>query len=248
MLSAKDSDAHGLNRGLLEEQLADLQAEMLRAVQELMPIVPEGREHDDWVDFKRGRDLPIGHRSSWEWAYDRIVDERINDAKKAERQARKQSPYGGLLGRADYDVSSLIGITTPETRGLYRVVASQHEIAQVNSLRGRVEAGRAEVRALDQERRLAEETFDATRQPEGFSLALQVLSVLAALGMGVPVVIMAFVPYSLPWPGRAAVVVLFFAGVFLLLRFLFAYAAYLRGKRSTLPTTVLGLADLRRSE
>jgi hypothetical protein len=248
VLIAKDSDADDLNQGVLEEQLADLQAEVLRAVQELAPIVPEGMEHDEWVGFKRGRDLPVGHRSVWEWVYDRIVDERIEAAKEAERNARKQSRYGGLLGGGDYDVNSLIGLTSPEVRGLRGLVASQHEIAQVNSIRGQVETARAEVRALDQERRLAEETFDATRQPEGFSLALQVLSILAALGMGVPVGIMAFVPFSLPWPARGVVVVVFFTGVLLLLRFLFAYAAYLRGKTSALPATVLGLLDPRRTD
>lgn len=248
VLAAKDSDGEDLNRALLEEQLAQVQAEMLRAAQELVPIVPEGKEHDDWVDFKRGKNLMIGHRSMWAWAYDRIVDERIKAAKNAEREARKQSRYGRLFDGFDYDASSIIGFTTPEVRGIHRVVASQHEIAQVNVIRGRVEAARAEVRALEQERRLAEETFDATRQPEGFSLALRVLSVLAAFGMGVPVVIMAFVPYTLPWPARAGVVIIFFTGVLILLRFLFAYAAYLRGVRSALPRTVLGLLDPRRSE
>lgn len=81
-----------------------------------------------------------------------------------------------------------------------------------------------------QEHRLAEETFEATRQPEGFTLALQVLSALSVLGMGIPVTLMPSFPViTMPWCGRAAVAVVFFLGVYLLLRFLFVYASYLRG-------------------
>lgn len=246
VLAAKDSDADHLNHALLDEQLGELQAEFLAAVQALLPIVPEGKDHAEWLEFKRGRDFVIGHRNLWEWVYDRIVDERVEAATAAEREARKKSPFGNLLSDYKYDTSSIARLISPEVRGLRGVVSSQHEIAQVNVLRGRVESARAEVRALDQERRLAEETFDATRQPEGFSLALQVLSILAALGMGVPVIAMVFVPYTLPWLARVGVVVVFFVGVLLLLRFLFAYASYLRGARPALPATVVGLLDPRR--
>ena len=243
-LTAKDTDASDLNRELLEDQFSALQDEFLLAVHNLLPVVPEGRDHDEWLDFRKGNNFPVGHRAMWKWTYDQIVEDRIESAKKAERKSRKNVPYGGLFG-PDYDVSSIYGLSSPEVRGLRNVVASQHEIAQVNSLRSRVEAARAEVRALEQERRLAEETFEATRQPEGFMLALQVLSTLAVLGMGVPVVIMAFVPSSLPLFARVGVVVVFFVGVALLLRFLFVYAAYLRGARTGLPPTVLGLLNPR---
>jgi hypothetical protein len=54
------------------------------------------------------------------------------------------------------DFSQLI-FENPEVRGLRRVVSTQHEIAHVNVLRARVETAHDEVRALQQERRLAEE-------------------------------------------------------------------------------------------
>jgi hypothetical protein len=98
------------------------------------------------------------------------------------------------------------------------------------------------LRALAQERRLAEETYDATRQPEGFVLALQVLTFLAVVGMGVPVILMGFAPMTLPAWARVAVISLFFVGVAMLLRFLFVYAGFLReGGRETLPRSLLGL-------
>lgn len=242
VLDEKDANGEELNRTLLEEQFAALQAEFLLAVQTLLPAVPVEKEHDDWLDFKRGKDLPIGHRGVWDWAYRRICDENRREAERVEEEARRKSPYGGLLGSiASQDILRSIRLGNPQVRALRGVVASQHEIAHINVLRGRLEAARAEVRALHQEHRLAEELFDATRQPEGFGLALQVLATLAVLGMGVPVVIMGFVPFTLPNWVRGFVVALFFFGVATLLRFLFVYANYLRGGRNGLPSWIGGL-------
>ncbi len=102
VLAAKDTDARDLNHALLEEQFAALQNEFLLAVHTLRPIVPEGRDHEEWLDFKQDKDLPIGHGAIWQWTCDGVVKERIEAAKKAEREARKKLPYGGLL-RQDYD-------------------------------------------------------------------------------------------------------------------------------------------------
>ena len=239
VLADKDADADELNRELLTDRLAILQGELVAARAVLSREIPLTREHIDWLDFKRGRALEVGHRGAWEWVYDRICEEKSDEAKRLEEEARKETPFGSLL-RPTSDYSALM-FENPEVRGLRRVVTTQHEIAHVNVLRARVETAYAEVRALQQERRLAEGLFEATRQPEGFGLALQVLATLAVLGMGVPVIIMAFVPYSLPAWLRAVVVALFFLGVGLLLRFLFVYAHYLRGNRNGLPLRLVGL-------
>jgi hypothetical protein len=160
----------------------------------------------------------------------------VAEAKRAEREA---SPFGSL-GAYDLDIPGLL--TSSEVRGLGSVVSTQHEIAEVGLLRSRVEQARAEIGAMQQERRLAEETYDATRQPEGFVLALQVLVFLALVGMGVPAVLMGFAPLTLPAWGRIGVIALFFSGVALLLRFLFVYAGFLReGGRDTLPHSAFGL-------
>lgn len=130
----------------------------------------------------------------------------------------------------------------PDLRGIRPVIESQHEVARVSALRARVDSAEADVRALEQEQRLAEETLEATRQPEGFGLALQVLTALAVLGMGIPVIVMGTEVVSLPWPARAAVILAFALGVSLLLRFLFVYASFLReGGRRELPTSAFGL-------
>jgi hypothetical protein len=73
-------------------------------------------------------------------------------------------------------------------------------------------------------------------------MAFRVLSVLAILGMGVPVVTMGFAPLTLLAWLRAVVIGLFFLGVALLLRFLFVYARFLReGGRDSLPGSVTRL-------
>jgi hypothetical protein len=102
---------------------------------------------------------------------------------------------------------------------------------------------RAEVDQLDVERGLAEENFEAARQPEGFGLALQVLTVLTVLGIGVPVIVMGNGATKLsPW-ARAAVIAVFMFGLAVLLRFLFVYASFLHqeGRRHVLPRSVFGL-------
>jgi hypothetical protein len=69
-----------------------------------------------------------------------------------------------------------------------------------------------------------------------------VLTFLAVVGMGVPVILMGFAPMTLPAWARVTVISLFFVGVAMLLRFLFVYAGFLReGGRETLPRSLLGL-------
>lgn len=240
VLADKDSEGLDLNQELLAEQLSALQDEFAVAVNELLSKVPVEKEHDSWRDFKRGKDFPIGHPGAWEWVYEKLCAEKRAEAKRIEEQARKKGPYGALFAPT-FDASDIPRFEIPEIRGLRNVVSTQHEVAHINALRGRVETARAEVLALQQERRLAEELYEASRQPEGFSLALQVLAVLAVLGMGVPVVIMGFAPLTLPVWARVVVVALFFCGVAVLLRFLFVYARYLRGARRSLPSWIGGL-------
>lgn len=243
VLEAADEDGDDLDQELLAARLEELSSELQRALAEIYPLVPASKEHVSWADFKREHSFAIGHREAWEWMYDQACDARRAEARKAEEEARSKTRYGSMI--PGYDTSDLlrnISIGNPQLSGLRNVVSSQHEIAHVGSLRGRVDQADAEVRAVQQERRLANETYEATRQPEGFGLALQVLSVLAILGMAAPVIIMGFGPVTLPPWARAVVIGGFLAGVTLLLRFLFVYASFLReGGREVLPKTALGL-------
>lgn len=243
VLEAADEDGDDLNQELLASRLKELSTELQRALTEIYPKVPASKEHMSWTNFKREHSFAIGHRDAWEWMYDQACDARRAEAKKAEDEARSKTRYGSML--PSYDSSDLlrnITLGNPQLSGLRNVVSSQHEIAHVGSLRARVDQTDAEVRAVQQERRLANETYEATRQPEGFGLALQVLSVLAILGMAAPVIIMGFGPVTLPPWARAVVIGGFLAGVALLLRFLFVYASFLReGGREALPKTAFGL-------
>lgn len=236
VLSEMDADVADLNRDVLEERFATLQDELVQAVLKLLPDVPQQEDHETWVDFKRNRDLPIGNRSAWEWVYEKACDEKRREAKK---EAAKGKPFTSSYD--DTAIRRIVQQASSQGYGIRAAVTSQHAVAHVNALRERIEATQAEVRALQQEHRLAEELFDATRQPEGFGLALQVLATLATLGMGTPVALMAFSPTTMPAPLRALVVALFFSGVALLLRFLFVYAYYLRGVRRSLPSWIGGL-------
>ncbi|MCD4533563.1 hypothetical protein LRP67_05665 [Nocardioides sp. cx-169] len=206
-----------LDQDLMTERLAALAADLKDAFTIMWPLVPAGGSQPSWIEFRRRTGVEAGDDDAWEWAYDFICEHR-------KRAAGNRNPFAALGGQAMRPMS-------------------RRDQVHLAALRNRVERAEDEARALAQERRLAEETFDATRQPEGFRLGLQVLSVLSVLGMGVPVVLMAFVQYSLPWWGRSLTVAVFFVGVALLLRFLFVYAAFLRedGGRDRLPSNALWL-------
>jgi len=243
VLDAIDDDGANLNRELLSVELLSMTADMKSAVSAMYELVPLSTEQDDWTTFRRAHSLEVGHRNLWEWVYNKICDERKRGAKRAAMEARKNSPYANLFGLSEPpDYTSLLGLSSPEIIAANRMIRDRREMARVDALEARIGAFEAELLALSQERRLAQETYQATRQPEGFVLALQVLTFLAIVGMGVPVVIMGFAPLTISGYARAAVVVLFFLGVSLLLRFLFVYAAFLReGGRESLPHHLAGL-------
>ncbi|GAB3630652.1 hypothetical protein GCM10027421_00050 [Microbacterium shaanxiense] len=106
----------------------------------------------------------------------------------------------------------------------------------------RIERAEAEALAAAHEAQLAREALEASRQPAGFSLAIQVLTALTLPGIVVPVVVMGFAVAGLPVEWRVTVIGIFFVGLTVLVRYLFVYASFLRdGGRQTLPKTVFGL-------
>lgn len=244
VLRAIDEEDGNLNRDLVAREVEAMAHDMAAAIDALYELVPVSENHDDWLAFRRKHSIEIGHRNLWEWVYDKVCEKRRGEAKAVAHEAMKNSPYGRLFALTQQQDYSLLtaGFTPPAISAANRMIRSQREMARVDALESRIGEAEAELRALAQERRLAEETYDATRQPEGFVLALQVLTFLAVVGMGVPVILMGFAPMTLPAWARVAVISLFFVGVGMLLRFLFVYAGFLReGGRETLPRSLLGL-------
>jgi hypothetical protein len=236
ILDAIDYDGDELNSDILNAQIEVIASEMATAIGVLLELVPEDGGDDEWATFRRKHGINVERRNVWEWVYGRICDERRRAAAEA---ARKANPWQS----STLDLARMARLSLPSSSfATHRLIRNQQELAQIGALKERVSASEIEVRALNQERRLAVETYEATRQPEGFTLALRVLTILAVAGMGPPVILMGFAPMSLPGLVRAVVIAFFTLGVGLLLRFLFVYAAFLReGGREKLPRGVLGL-------
>lgn len=227
VIRTADVDEDNYDTEVLKNQLGVLCTELKKAQNTLSPIVPDEIKQDSWLDFKRNKNLSVDNFSAWEWSYERISTLHSQRAKK--------SRTAGFPYFAGIDVGPIISPS-------HGMMNFQMDQARLESLRRQVNEGEGEVRALSQERRLAEETLEATKQPEGFKLALQVLTILAALGIAFPVSIMGFGPMVLPALLRISVIVTFFLGVLLLLRFLFVYSSFLgNDKRTDLPSSVFGL-------
>lgn len=231
VVAAADQDADDLDQRLLQQRLEELCVEMKRAFDTLVPLVPLvpiDEEHEEWTDFRRAHDLEIRGREVWAWSYEVLCEARAEEA-RAQAEQSLGSPFVRMARLAK-------GLDLYPIAGASQVpIQSQWDLAHETRLKAQRDDADAELRVLRQERRMAEETYDATRQPEGFKLALQVLSAIAVLGLALPVVVMAFAPMALPGWFRAVIVAAFMLGVGLLLRFLFAYAAFLHGSGGPLP-------------
>ncbi|MGN7949480.1 hypothetical protein ACTJKH_12090 [Microbacterium sp. 22215] len=205
-------------------QLAILGAEIKSAAGVLLKRVSEELEHPQWSRFRsRNLDLPIENDDAWEWTYSRICA----DKRAAAVDALPQMQRLAHIGAAPLDLSRLVPSDEPSRR---------------RQLIERIERAQADARGATQEAALAQEAFESSRQPAGFSLALQVLTTLAILGIAVPVVVMGIGLDALDLWVRVLVILVFFVGVALLLRYLFVYASFLReGGRRTLPRHVFGL-------
>jgi hypothetical protein len=220
------ADRSEFDDDLVAAELRILGRELGHAYEHLAGLIPVAASHPDWAQMRsRHLDLPVHNREAWEWMYSKLCADR-------RREARANA---SVWERAAMDVQVpdvLRGLPMPRSD----VPSDKRRL-----LEG-IERAAGDERAALQEAELAREAFESSRQPAGFSLALQVLSVLAVLGIAVPVVIMGFAVTTLDLIARVAVIVVFFLGVALLLRYLFVYASFLRdGGRATLPRTVLGL-------
>lgn len=239
VLTRIDEDEGGVPREALEQHLDFLFAELADAVGALKDRVPETEDQLKWEVFRRRHSLAPGHDGIWEWVYDEISEDRS----EAARQRRRESRKGTLAGIA--------GFYTPPPISLPRVGALGNQgwrTATINRLILARDNSELEVLQLEAEHRAADKHLSDAAQPEGFGLALSVLAVVATVGIALPLVLMVSGPTGLPIWVRIASAAAFLAGVTLLLRYLFVYAAFLRASesRAELPTNLLGLLRRKR--
>lgn len=232
-LTAAEEHGEDLNQELLLTRLEAISRELKIAWESLDPLIPESENRPNWVDFKRQHDLAVEFADVWEWSYKVISESK-------EEEARNRRLSTGSFSSSPLLAPALFEGVRPYD--MANVISSQYARDHISSIQDNIDQAESEARSLRQERRLASETHEATRQPEGFSLALQVLSVIALLGIAIPVTVMGFSPTTIaPW-ARVAIIVSFFFGVALLLRFLFVYASFLRdGGPDSLPRSAFGL-------
>lgn len=233
ILQTLDVGDGGVPRELLEQRLALIRSELQRAAKFLTNAVPVENEHPSWAEFRRKSQLDPVHVDVWEWLYDRLVEIRSKEARR---------PQSGRLGPLAIDPKVLFPINPQVTaiHGLGSATARRNYEERLTRYR---DDARRERQITEAELRLAQEHSEDVRQPEGFALALKVLTYLAVVAIGVPVMIMAAGPLTLSLWVRLVVVGLFFSGLTLLLLFLFVYASYLSegSARSSLPRGIRGL-------
>ncbi|CAN7148592.1 MULTISPECIES: hypothetical protein [Microbacterium] len=205
-------------------QLRAVTVELQKAGAALSSLVPSGEYHEDWETFRIAHpSLTFQHRNAWEWMYNTLCDAQQEAAEnKLEPLMRALRNVNAVTwGRDDAPTVRLDTVRKRER------------------LTALYEAANEEGTAAESEAVLAQEAYDLTRQPEGFSLALQVLVTLAILGIVPSVTLMGFGVATLDLLPRLILVGFFLGGVALLLRFLYVYARFLQqGGRATLPTKV----------
>lgn len=209
----------------VQGQLDAVTAQISTAYRTLVPLVPNAVQQDDWADFRRAHpELPVQHANAWAWVYG-----QVSEAKKS-----KAAETADPLTHIAFVAQQAYATHSPHIRVDNQLV---RDMLTSRIAGAKKEAEEAELGAV-----LASKAYEATRQPEGFGLALRVLRTLALCGVVPPVLLMAFGGnWAYPWLS-VAVTLLFFVGLGTLLRFLFVYASFLQqGGRSELPTTILGL-------
>lgn len=230
--------ATSLADDVLEERLQSLANDMRGARDLVLELVPDSEDQQTWDEFRCEHQLKPDWAGAWQLIYTLLSDGRRADARSARRrsEARRTAGFPGMSDALASLSTSMQHPVIPYTR----VARDRSEENRLVRLRDEAIARNAAVSA---EIELAERHLQDSRQPEGFRLALWVLTYLAAVGIGLPVVAMANGPTELPVWGRTVIVGAFFSGLLLLLRFLFVYAAYLdeSRRRERLPGSVWGL-------
>lgn len=216
VLEGLDSDGEGLPREALQAHLELLTEEIRRAFDEIEPAMGRLGHRHAWAAFRRAAQLQPKHHDSWEWVYRQMARER----------RMRVSVLGGM--------PDLSGVITP-------IPVTVPGSSTRERLRSAVEEAERDVLFLQAEEHAAREHLADSGQPEGFGLALSVLTYLAATSIAIPSGFLVFAQVALPAWGRVAFVAAFLSGVALLLWYLVVYAQYLDGSRPALPRWFWGL-------
>lgn len=222
------ADPIDYDKDLVQGQLDAVAVQLREAFTAMDPLVPESTIHDSWADFRNAHpELAVGHRNAWEWAYGKVCKFKKYKARN-DLKAVQRTVYNAQ------QIYRTVDVTPPRIRFDTQRVRDM--------LTARIRDAEKVAEEAELEAVFAEKAYEATRQPEGFGLALRVLRMLALCGVAPPVLLMAFGGnWGYPFVS-AAVAILFFVGLGTLLRFLFVYASFLHhGGRAELPTGVLGL-------
>lgn len=222
------NDPGDYDEDLVQGQLASVTGQLLDAFVTLDPMVNEETTHESWAWFQNAHpELRVGHRNAWSWAYERVCDHKRNKAVANLDSIQRTVHNAQQLYRTPSLELPRIRFDTPQVR---------------ERLALRIDNAETVANESEREAVLAEEAYEATRQPEGFSLALRVLLTLALCGVVPPVILMVIgADWGYPWV-PAGVALLFLLGLSTLLRFLFVYASFLqRGGRTVLPQHVWAL-------
>ncbi len=232
VLRVASDDRGNLDMKVVALELEDLKKEHRAARDFLASEVPVQGEHARWPSYRRASKIDTRWEEIWELVYDQIVDEKISEWRT------KAGPLAGL-GLSGYRFDALSLTSLPS---VYRGPTFEQRLLED------IKIGNSKAATLDVERELALEAYEATRNPDGFSLALRALSFLAIVGIGLPLVGMAVGREPISGWARAAIVLVFGIGLVVLLRYLFVYAHFLdeRKGRAYLPHSVTGLFVPRR--
>jgi hypothetical protein len=202
--------------------IAELQphvVEAFEAVEEARRIAerePDAKDLPGWTTARRAARVS---RDDWDpirsCAYDKIV-ERKNAAARSreEREAHKNNPLAFRFG--------VPALTVPPFRARLPIVARDR--SRMDRLRDQREQSDRDVALSGAEVALARRAVDAIGRPRGLVWSLCVLTVLAALGLVIPVIELWGEPLAGDATDRLVTLVCFIVGLALLLGYFWIYA------------------------
>jgi hypothetical protein len=223
LLAAEDSST------LSVEELRPYVVEAFEAVLEARRIaqrLPEKTQLPGWTTARRIRKIPV---DDWDLirhrAYDEVVERKEAAARSREEQAaRKNDPFG---------LSSLkIPIPTFQVPAL-RLPIVARDRSRMDRLRDQREQSDRDVALSGAEVALARRAVDAIGRPRGLVWTLSVLTVLAVLGMVIPVIELWGEPLAGDAIDRMVTLVCFMVGLAMLLGYLWIYAYVLWRRQRT---------------
>lgn len=219
LLGYANRDEQDLPRELLQARFELMVEELDRAVVAMRDSAPSPRESIEWPTFRRLQDLQPRHEGIWEWTFHELVKQRGHEERALQRNQMRGTPLEGLAG---LDIPAYPLPFIPSSGWAVARTATLNRLAsEASAADARVAVRTAEVEA-------AREHVVASTQPDGFGLAIEVLSALCVLTVVLPLVLLVLGPEHLNAAVRISVGLAFLLGVGLLLQYWRSYAVFLR--------------------